>query len=261
MDAQWADDLHHALHATLTGEKNGYYGDYGGIAQIARIYRDGVAYAGEYSRFRRRRHGRSYEGIDKKRLVVETQNHDQIGNRLRGRRLSMLVGPEKLRLAAACVLLSPFTPLLFMGEEFAAQNPFLYFASHENPELVEAVRKGRAEEWRKFGWAGSPPDPFAQETFERCVLRVRPENEMQAYYRRLIGLSKDVRKDALAAVENPDDSDLIVLRYRDSSGKETLVALCFGDKTGGWRPPESLRLSLQSGEKPLAPFSATVYGG
>lgn len=283
MDAHWGDDLHHALHATLTGERDGYYADYdGGVAQIAKIYRDDVAYDGQYSAYRKRRHGRPYDGIDRGRLVAQTQNHDQVGNRLFGERLSVLVDFERLKLAAACVLLSPFTPLLFMGEEWACEQPFLYFVSHHDPKLIEAVRKGRKAEWESFDWAHEPPDPAADDTFERCVLVSHiPDADsrgavMVEYYKALIALSKDIRG-YLAAVEYDEAADHIVLRY-EVQGRTIMAVLSFNaDKTtlplpldGEWR------CTLQStrfvpgtrsdgfdidGEVSLPPFSATVLEG
>ena len=196
-DGHWADDLHHALHVTLTGENTGYYEDYGGVDQLAKIYANGVAFQGDYSPFRKRMHGKSYAGIDRRRLVVQSQNHDQIGNRLLGDRLSSLVNFEKTKLAAAAVLLSPCMPLLFMGEELYAENPFQYFISHSDKDLVEAVRKGRKAEWKSFNWSQEPPDPAAISTFEDCVLKDRTSSRaitMQSYYKKLISLSKQVRQ-------------------------------------------------------------------
>lgn len=230
MDAHWADDLHHTLHAALTGERNGYYADYtGGAAQLAKIYERGVAFENEYSPFRKRRHGRSYEGLDKKRLIVEAQNHDQIGNRLKGDRLYSLVGFEKAKVAAACVLLSPFTPFLFMGEELAVETPFTYFVSHHDPELLEAVRKGRADEWKDFGWKDTPPDPASDAVFEQCVLTDKyPQGNgraaiMQDYYRALITLSKRIRGMEGPKVEFDKDTQLIRLVYKN--GQRQLTAL------------------------------------
>ncbi|PZP56636.1 MAG: malto-oligosyltrehalose trehalohydrolase [Micavibrio aeruginosavorus] len=246
-DAHWADDLHHALHTTLTGEKDGYYEDYGGVEQIAQIYKNGVAFEGDYSPFRKRYHGKSYAHIDKKRLVVQSQNHDQIGNRIFGERFSTLVDQRKLKLAAACVLLSPFMPLLFMGEEFGCDNPFLYFVSHSDPELVKAVREGRKAEWASFNWDHDPPDAASIETFEECVLKDKPSNEMTSYYKNLIGFSKEFRQLPLQ-VEH-DEMKRIFLSYGDNikavlSFNETETALdikgwdcIFGDISSGMLPP------------------------
>ena len=170
LDAQWADDVHHTLHATLTGESHGYYQDFHGIATIADVYREPFFYARRYAPHRDRTHGRSSAGVPRHRFVVCAQNHDQIGNRAAGERLGTLVSPDRLRLAAALVLLSPYLPLLFMGEEYGETAPFLYFVSHEDPALVEAVRTGRQRELDALGKGDVQIDPQSPDTFERCRL-------------------------------------------------------------------------------------------
>jgi maltooligosyltrehalose trehalohydrolase len=171
LDAQWSDDFHHALHALLTGERDGYYADFGGIGQLARAFTDGFVYSGQYSVFRRRRHGNCSRRLPAGKFVVFSQNHDQVGNRMRGERLSRLVGFESLKLAAGVILLSPYLPLLFMGEEYGEVAPFLYFVHHGDEGLIEAVRNGRKEEFAAFGWEGEIPDPQDEGT----MLRSRPD--------------------------------------------------------------------------------------
>jgi maltooligosyltrehalose trehalohydrolase len=158
LDAQWNDDFHHALRSLLTEEKRGYYEDYGEFNQLVKAYREGFVYSGEVSKHRRRRHGTTTRDIPAERFVVFCQNHDQVGNRMLGERLSQLVSFEALKLAAGAVLLSPFIPLLFMGEEYGEEAPFQYFISHGDPLLVE-VRGGRREEFAAFGWQASPRIP------------------------------------------------------------------------------------------------------
>jgi maltooligosyltrehalose trehalohydrolase len=170
LDAHWNDDFHHALHALLTGEDEGYYKDFGRVGHLAAVFEKSYAYAGHYSAHRRRRHGKGAHDIEPSRLVVATQNHDQVGNRMKGERLSALVGFEALKLAAGSVLLSPFLPLLFMGEEYGEPAPFLYFVSHSDSDLIEAVRQGRKSEFSAFAWQGDPPDPQSEETFARSRL-------------------------------------------------------------------------------------------
>jgi len=170
MDAQWNDDFHHSLRTLLTDDRTGYYADYGGLDQLARAFTEGYVYGGQYSRYRGRRHGRSSAALPASRFVVFAQNHDQVGNRLRGERLGALVPFEALKLAAGAVLLSPYAPLLFMGEEYGETAPFLYFVSHSDPGLIEAVRKGRREEFAKFAWSGEPPDPQDEATFRASRL-------------------------------------------------------------------------------------------
>lgn len=170
LDAQWNDDFHHALHTLITGERTGYYEDFGKIEQMEKALREGFVYSGEFSRFRKRRHGNDSRGQPPHRFVVFSQNHDQVGNRMLGERLSKLAGFEALKLAAAAVILSPNIPLFFMGEEYGEVAPFRYFVSHGDKDLVEAVRKGRGEEFKDFSWAGEPPDPQAEETFRMSKL-------------------------------------------------------------------------------------------
>lgn len=206
-DGQWSDDFHHALHTVLTGEREGYYRDFGRLEQLAKVYREGFVYTGQRSAYRRRRHGVPAREVAARRFVVFAQNHDQTGNRARGERLAGLVDGERLKLAAGAVLLSPYLPLLFMGEEYGEERPFLYFVSHGDPELVEAVRRGRAEELAAFGWQGEVPDPQAEETFERSRLdrsaAARPEKAaLRELHRELLRLRRDVP--ALARLSNDD---------------------------------------------------------
>lgn len=280
-DGHWADDLHHTLHVTLTGETSGYYSAYtGGAEQLAKIYNQGVAYAYEYSPFHKRFHGRGYDHIEKHRLIVETQNHDQVGNRMMGERLSQLVDFEKLKLAAAAVLLSPFMPFLFMGEEFASEQPFLYFISHEDPKLLEAVRKGRANEWKSFGWDKEPPDPGAEETFNACVLKDKKAFSekgkiMQSYYRNLIALSKSIRTSILTVSYNnqgnfitlnykkPDDEKIVVLSFNSSAIDYTLSSDNSWEcilNSASFQPGQEEPQSLKVAEKvKIAPYSAQVF--
>ena len=171
LDAQWSDDVHHTIHATLTGERHGYYQDFAGIATIADVYREPFFYARRYAPHRDRVHGRSSAGVPRQRFIVAAQNHDQVGNRPLGERLATLVPPERQRLAAALVLLSPYIPLLFMGEEYGETAPFLYFIEHGDADLVEAVRAGRRREFEALGLsAAAQIDPQAEETFARVKL-------------------------------------------------------------------------------------------
>jgi maltooligosyltrehalose trehalohydrolase len=193
-DAQWSDDFHHSLHTLLTGESDGYYSDFGGIEQLASVLRSGYAYRGNYSRFRQRRYGAEPGRQSGKRFVVCSQNHDQIGNRMLGERLSALVSFERLRLAAGMTLLSPFIPMLFMGEEHGDLAPFLYFMSHSDPGLVEAVRHGRKEEFAAFAWKGEAPDPASVDTFERSrILRDRHprSGEIEGFHRELLRIRRE----------------------------------------------------------------------
>ncbi|HUK40875.1 MAG TPA: malto-oligosyltrehalose trehalohydrolase [Candidatus Acidoferrales bacterium] len=205
-DAQWNDDFHHALRTVLTNEKVGYYEDYGAFNQLVKAYREGFVYSGEYSRFRRRRHGTSSRGIGAERFIVFSQNHDQIGNRREGDRLVATVSFEDIKLAAGAVLLSPFVPLLFMGEEYGEPAPFAYFTSHGDADLVEAVRRGRRAEFAAFGWHGALPDPQDEATFWRAKLNHNLKKEgshrtLLEFYRELLRLRRRLPALALLSKE------------------------------------------------------------
>lgn len=187
LGAQWADDFHHAAHAFLTGEREGYYADFGEPEQLARAFDCPFVYAWDYSPFRGRKHGAPPVEMTGDSFVVCLQNHDQVGNRARGDRLASLLGdPAKRRLAAGLMLLSPYLPLLFMGEEYGEENPFPFFCSFEDPALVEAVREGRRREFEAFTWQGEVPDPQAESTFNSAKLSWSwPEGTPRAGLRRL----------------------------------------------------------------------------
>jgi maltooligosyltrehalose trehalohydrolase len=165
LDGHWSDDFHHAVHVALTGERGGYYADFGGVGPVARVLGRRYVHGGGYSPYRRRRHGRPAEDLPGDRFVVSVQNHDQTGNRAGGERLAALVEPAGVRLAAAILLLAPFVPLLFMGEEYGECTPFLYFVSHGDPSLMEGVREGRRRGFADLGWQGEVPDPGSEATF------------------------------------------------------------------------------------------------
>lgn len=172
LDAQWNEDFHHALHALLTDEKQGYYADFGGLAPLARVMDRNLTYDGLYSVYRRRTHGRPATDIYAHKFIGCLQNHDQVGNRALGERSSHLLSKDQLKLGAALVLTSPFVPMLFQGEEWGASSPFLYFTAHEDPELAEAVKQGRRGEFAAFDWPRDKiPDPQAGDTFERSKLQ------------------------------------------------------------------------------------------
>ena len=170
---QWSDDFHHAVHVALTGETNGYYADFAPLSALAKVLEHGFFHDGTWSSFRGGRHGRP---IDRgtspaTALVVANQNHDQIGNRAAGDRLAATLDDEGLVIAAALTLLGPFTPMLFMGEEFAASTPWQFFTSHPEPELGKVTAEGRIKEFAEHGWDESVvPDPQDPSTFENSKL-------------------------------------------------------------------------------------------
>jgi maltooligosyltrehalose trehalohydrolase len=171
LDAQWSDDFHHALFAVISGERAGYYADFGSLAQLAKSLRCVFVYDGTYSEYRGRNHGRQVVGLSGHRFVGFVQNHDQIGNRAQGERVSHESGEGRAKIAAALVLTAPFVPMLFQGEEFGASAPFLYFTDHEDPELGRAISEGRKKEFEAFGWSPDQiPDPQDEKTFQQSKL-------------------------------------------------------------------------------------------
>ncbi|MBI5442619.1 MAG: malto-oligosyltrehalose trehalohydrolase [Deltaproteobacteria bacterium] len=194
VDAQWSDDFHHALHALLTGDRTGYYADFGRLEHLAKALSNAFVYDGIRSQYRGRRHGRKPAGLAGSRFLGYLQTHDQVGNRATGDRIGHLTSPDRQKVGAALVLTSPFVPMLFQGEEWAASSPFLYFADHEDPALRAAVAEGRRSEFASFGWdPESIPDPGARETFERSKLRweelgLEPHASMLEWYRSLVRL-------------------------------------------------------------------------
>ena len=223
LDAHWSDDFHHAVHVALTGERTGYYADFADPGAVAKALGERYVNDGGYSPYRRRSHGRPAADVPADRFVVCVQNHDQTGNRARGERLAALVPPEALRLAAAILLLSPYVPLLFMGEEHGETNPFLYFVSHADPALVEAVREGRRREFETFTWTGEVPDPQAEATFEASRPRwERAESadgaRLRALYRDLLRLRRAeaaLRPGAAEVrVRNDETAGWVAVRYQ-----------------------------------------------
>ena len=189
---QWSDDLHHALHAFLTGERAGYYGDYGTIRHLAVALKEGFVLQGQFSRFRQRRHGRPPVDIRKNQLLGYLQTHDQVGNRPDGKRIGQLLSLEQLKLASALIFCCPFVPMLFQGEEWNANTPFFYFTDHDSERLGTAIRRGRRRELKEFGWPRvDDPDPQARETSQRSSLNWGELNQSShqawlAWYQMLI---------------------------------------------------------------------------
>ena len=220
LDAQWSDDFHHALFAVLTGDRGGYYADFGALADLAKSLREVFVYDGRYSLYRDRIHGRPVRNLPASRFLGYAQNHDQVGNRAKGDRLSTIVNPGRAKIAAALVLTAPFVPMLFQGEEWAASSPFQFFTNH-NPELGKLVSAGRRKEFAAFGWNPADiPDPQSPATFQHSKLnwdeRTQPPHaDMLDWYRRLIALRRST----------PDltDPDLAHLRVRYSDAEQWLL--------------------------------------
>jgi maltooligosyltrehalose trehalohydrolase len=217
IDAQWCDDFHHALHALLTGERAGYYADFGAITQVKKSLEEGYVYSGQYSVFRKRRHGASARDNPASQFIAFSQNHDQVGNRLYGERLSGLVPFEALKLAAGAVILAPFIPLIFMGEEYGEESPFLYFVHHSGPDLIQSVREGRKKEFASLTRDREPPDPQSPETFAASTLRwerrfMGKHNILLRFYQQLIRLRK-----AIPALSHCDKNECSVSAHEEEN--------------------------------------------
>ncbi|WP_026415606.1 malto-oligosyltrehalose trehalohydrolase [Actinomadura oligospora] len=252
LTAQWDDDVHHALHALLTGERQAYYADFGSTRTLAKALTCAFVHDGCYSAHRGRRHGRPVDRArtPAHRFVVSLQNHDQIGNRATGDRLSDREGRglslEHLKIGAALLLLGPFTPMLFMGEEWGASTPWRYFTDHREPDLARAVTEGRRREFAAHGWDGEVPDPQAVETFLRSVLDwTEPDTghhrDLLDWYRALIALRR----------AHPEFTDPDLTRVHVETGDTWLimrrgrfrVAANLGDGTLDLGPAELLLAS------------------
>jgi maltooligosyltrehalose trehalohydrolase len=268
LDAQWSDDLHHALHAVLTGQRRGYFADFGRVGQLAKAVTAGFVYDGQYAPHRRRRHGASSAGLPGHRLVGFIQNHDQVANAYLGRRLSQAAGVARQKVAAMVMVSAPSLPMLFAGEEYAEDAPFDYFTSHTDPALARAVREGRHQEYLHLLEEGADAavwaDPQAEETFLRCKLRwgslhEAPHAEVLGYYRALLALRRRLpalhngRKD-LTRVAFDEDRRWVVIERNDPAGGAAVCCASLGDaearlilptSSGVWRP--ALRTDIASG--------------
>ena len=241
LDAQWNEDFHHALHAVLTGEKQGYYADFGNLDHLSRVMSRNFTYDGRYSVFRKKIHGRPASDLSGHKFIGCLQNHDQVGNRAAGERTSHLLTTDQLKIGAALVLTSPFIPMLFQGEEWGASTPFLYFTSHNDPELAEAVRQGRRREFSSFDWPQEDiPDPQDPDTFKRSILNwdernLDPHRQILDWYKKIIGLRRllpdlsNGRSHEVKVDFDKDQSRLIVIRgtvimaYNLASREQTLL--------------------------------------
>jgi maltooligosyltrehalose trehalohydrolase len=296
IDAQWHDDFHHALYTVLTGDREGFLIDFGTLRNLAKSIREGFVYDGKYSRYRRRRHGSSSRMRPGKQFVVCIQNHDQVANTSKGRRISSLVSLEQQKLAATVLLSSPFLPLLFMGQEYGETAPFLFFTSFQDANLVEAVRQGRRKEFAAYYAARDFPDPQAEATFEQSKLDWAKLS--QPTFARLLSLYRDLfflrtrhacigncRKD-LTDVAFDEKARWLVMTRADFSG-ERAVLICnfseraqpiairsdrrrwelalwtadpaYGNDSGTARPPNLIAADDPTTEISLAGFSAALY--
>jgi maltooligosyltrehalose trehalohydrolase len=190
-DAEWADDFHHALRTLVTDERDGYYADFGRVAQLAKAFHRPHVHDGGFSEFRRRRFGAPADDVPVQRFVVFSQDHDQVGNRAFGDRMPAPARP----LSAFCTLLAPFVPMLFMGEEYGENAPFQFFSNHIDPDIAEATRTGRRQEFARFaafGDAEQIPDPEDPATFQRSKLTRRVDGATLDLYRELIRARREL---------------------------------------------------------------------
>ncbi len=277
LDAVWSDDFHHALHAVLTGERGGYYCDFGATAPLARAIEDGFAFQGEPSQYYGRRRGTPARDLPGECFVICVQNHDQVGNRAAGERLNTLVPFEAVKLAAGLMFAAPAIPLLFMGEEYGETAPFQFFTSFLDRGLADAVRQGRAAEFSRFGWKGTIPDPGVPATFVRSrlshALAGAPRHrELREYYRHWLGLRRvhpalGSRHKERATCAIDADGVLTLTRGAPSGGGVRVVANLTGRLQN--LPPVTAggRVVLDSEDprfggrvqRPLAPYQLLVY--
>jgi len=228
LDAQWCDDFHHALHALLTGENDRYYQDFGKCEHLAKAFKESFVYSGQYAPHRKRKHGNSAASQPAHQFLVFSQTHDQIGNRILGDRLSKIVGFEALKVAAGTVLISPYIPFLFMGEEYGEEAPFLYFVSHSDENLIEAIRKDKQQEFKIFEDRGEFQDPQSPDTFQNCKLNWEKQTQgkhkiLWEWHQHLIKLRrtipalKKLDKNSLEVSSIEADKILFLRRWTDDS--------------------------------------------
>ena len=289
MDGQWSDEFHHALHSIVTGEVNGYYEDFGALSDLEKVLRDSYVYTGQYSKHRKKKFG-VVPANPFHQFVVFSQNHDQVGNRMLGDRLPTTL-LEKfnneetvlniLKISAAMVLLSPYTPMLFMGEEYGEKNPFQFFTDHSDPVLIEGTREGRRKEFASFGWKAELPDPNAEETFNQCKLSFNHSDkfnkEIFDTYKFLIRFRKEhpsmrstERKDL--TVHSSSDNGLIVFDRRTAAAAVRII-INFSDQELSYDSKDfpgkrifdssvsitkNIKGETVSGEVKMKPFSALI---
>lgn len=249
MNAQWIDEFHHSLRVSSGQEKSGYYSDFNGLKSLAKAYQDAYVYDGTYSDHRKKKFGIKVKENGGEQFVVFSQNHDHVGNRMLGERTSELVSFDMQKLMAGAVLASPYLPMLFMGEEYSEPGRFQYFVSHTDPELAEAVRKGRKKEFQAFHMAGEAPDPMSLEAYEESklhwdLIEKAPHKTMLAYYKRLIEIRK--KQSALSVLNRKDvhvecleDKQIIVLQ-RQHKIQDVIALMNFSNK------PEEVHVAVYS---------------
>jgi maltooligosyltrehalose trehalohydrolase len=284
MDAQWVDEFHHALHSVITGEQTGYYEDFGGLEALAHSLLHSYVYTGQYSKHRKRSFGKDPVNTSYNQFIAFVQNHDQVGNRLLGDRLTTMLSPEALKLAAAALLLSPHVPLLFMGEEYGEKNPFQYFTSHSDKELIEQLCEGRRKEFAVFNWEGEVPNPQDEAIFNASKLTWSMDEApgLFRFYQYLIAFRKErpalqnfQRGDAVRNIriqnnilqfERHGNEDMLVVclnvgKEPESLQFENTSTKVFDTSDVEWRGPGSLAPGTVQPEQPflINPLSALVF--
>ena len=278
LDAVWSDDFHHALHARLTGERGGYYADFTEPRRLPTALAEGFAFQGEYSEYFGRDRGTPSADLPGERFVICAQNHDQVGNRAQGDRLSTIAPFEAVKLAAGLLLVAPAIPLLFMGEEYGETAPFQFFTSFLDRDLAEAVKKGRAEEFSRFAWQGAVPDPGEPATFVRSRLNhplagAPRHRELSQYYRRWLALRRSHPalgargKERAQATVDAKGTMLTLSREAESGAGLRLLANLTNEARQAPSVPADWRLLLDSddprfagqGRPALAPFQLLLY--
>ncbi|MDD4876308.1 MAG: DUF3459 domain-containing protein, partial [Dehalococcoidales bacterium] len=251
LDAQWNDDFHHSLHTLLTGETAGYYQDFGHLHHLTKSFTEGFVYSGEYSPYFRHKRGTSSVNIPAHCFIVFAQNHDQTGNRMQGERLSQIVSFNKLKLAAGAVLLSPFTPLIFMGEEYGEIAPFYFFTDYSDIKLIESVKQGRQREFAAFQWQGKLPDPQVKATFlcsklNHTLRRKSYHHIILQFYRELVQLRKATPALACLSKDNMQvigyEKSKILYIYRWGENNEAFMIFKFNGNQS------SITLPIQPGQ-------------
>lgn len=264
-DSQWLDDFHHALYVLLDPDGKNRYEDFGRIEQLSKAYKEGFVHSGEYVRFRKRKHGASSAGFPGDRFVVFNQNHDQIGNRVKGERLSQLVGFKQMKVAAAALFMSPYVPMLFMGEEYGEDNPFFYFVSHSDSNLIKAVREGRKKEFSNYKWQAEPPDPQSEDTFNSST--IDREKRLSGHYRKLLEWNKlliSLRR-RKAALQNFDKDGIFIYtnhapgfmihRKSDDDMEHMLCFFNLSDEEIRFFVPSHLQIMFREADSTIFTFS------
>lgn len=257
MDSQWSDDFHHSLFSVLYNPKDGetgYYDDFGSLADLHKALKHAYVYDGQYSGYRKRRHGRAADGLSAHHFVHFDQNHDQVGNRGWGERLEHLVGLDAAKVAIGLVLTAPYIPMLFMGEEWATSSPFLYFADHEDEEMRRLVAEGRKREFAAFGFGGDVPNPEDQKTYEMSKVKWEEQGEaghaeMLAWVKALIKLRRSHvclnDGDMHRLLVSTDDESRTLVMERD----EARILINFGKMPHTFSLLEGEKLELISREE------------